>query len=50
MFAITGGGTGGHLAIAKAIAEAIAHNGGESIYIGSTLGQDWVSLPVLSTV
>ena len=40
MFAITGGGTGGHLAIAKAIAEAIAHNGGESIYIGSTLGQD----------
>ncbi|CUU39130.1 MULTISPECIES: undecaprenyldiphospho-muramoylpentapeptide beta-N-acetylglucosaminyltransferase [Helicobacter] len=39
-FAITGGGTGGHLAIAKALAEAIQKSGEEAIYIGSTLGQD----------
>ena len=40
MFAITGGGTGGHLAIAKSLAEAIQNNNQEAIYIGSTLGQD----------
>ena len=38
MFAITGGGTGGHLAIAKSLAEAIQNNNQEAIYIGSTLG------------
>ena len=37
---ITGGGTGGHLAIAKAVAEAAATMNIECIYIGSTSGQD----------
>ena len=37
---ITGGGTGGHLAIAKALAEAARKEGEECIYIGSTSGQD----------
>lgn len=37
---ITGGGTGGHLAIAKALAEAANTMGIECIYIGSTSGQD----------
>lgn len=40
MFAITGGGTGGHLAIAKALAESIRARGEEAIYIGSCMGQD----------
>ena len=37
---ITGGGTGGHLAIAKALAEAAKEMNVECIYIGSTSGQD----------
>ena len=37
---ITGGGTGGHLAIAKAVAEAAQEMDIECIYIGSTSGQD----------
>lgn len=37
---ITGGGTGGHLAIAKAIAQAAEEMHVECIYIGSTSGQD----------
>ena len=37
---ITGGGTGGHLAIAKAVAEAAKEMEVECIYIGSTSGQD----------
>ena len=37
---ITGGGTGGHLAIAKALAETANEMGIECIYIGSTSGQD----------
>ena len=37
---ITGGGTGGHLAIAKAVAQAANEMGVECIYIGSTSGQD----------
>ncbi len=37
---ITGGGTGGHLAIAKALAEAAQEKHEECIYIGSTSGQD----------
>lgn len=40
MLAITGGGTGGHLAIAKALIEVIKKNEQDAIYIGSTLGQD----------
>ncbi len=40
MFAITGGGTGGHLAIAKALAEEITLQGHKAIYIGSNIGQD----------
>ncbi len=38
--AITGGGTGGHLAIAKALGEAFRSLGVKTIYIGSTKGQD----------
>ena len=40
MFAITGGGTGGHLAIAKALAQELQSQNLKAIYIGSTLGQD----------
>lgn len=39
-FAITGGGTGGHLAIAKALLDALIEQGDEAIFIGSTTGQD----------
>ena len=38
--ALTGGGTGGHLAIAKALGEAFKELGATPIYIGSTSGQD----------
>ena len=37
---ITGGGTGGHLMIAKALVEAAVKKGHEVIFIGSTHGQD----------
>lgn len=37
---ITGGGTGGHLAIAKALAEEFTSLGNRVFYIGSTTGQD----------
>jgi len=37
---ITGGGTGGHLMIAEALAEAAVADGNEVIFIGSTSGQD----------
>lgn len=37
---ITGGGTGGHLSIAKAVAEALLKDGHQPIYVGSTKGQD----------
>lgn len=37
---ITGGGTGGHLMIAEALAEAAVNDGHECIFIGSTNGQD----------
>ncbi len=37
---ITGGGTGGHLMIAEALAEAAVAQGDEVIFIGSTHGQD----------
>ena len=37
---VTGGGTGGHLMIAEAIVEAAVADGHESIFIGSTKGQD----------
>jgi UDP-N-acetylglucosamine--N-acetylmuramyl-(pentapeptide) pyrophosphoryl-undecaprenol N-acetylglucosamine transferase len=37
---ITGGGTGGHLMIAEALAEAGVRSGHEMIFIGSTNGQD----------
>ena len=37
---ITGGGTGGHLMIAEALAEASVKEGHEVIFIGSTHGQD----------
>lgn len=40
MIAITGGGTGGHLVIAKAIKEELNKRGIKPIYIGSTNGQD----------
>jgi len=39
---ITGGGTGGHLTIAKAIKEEFNRRGIKPIYIGSTYGQDKV--------
>jgi len=38
--AITGGGTGGHLKIAKVIKEELNKRGIKPIYIGSTTGQD----------
>jgi UDP-N-acetylglucosamine--N-acetylmuramyl-(pentapeptide) pyrophosphoryl-undecaprenol N-acetylglucosamine transferase len=37
---ITGGGTGGHLAIARALGEALIARGHEVLFIGSTSGQD----------
>ncbi len=40
MIAITGGGTGGHLVIAKAIKEELIKRGIKPIYIGSESGQD----------
>ena len=40
MIAITGGGTGGHLVIAKAIKEELNKRGIKPIFIGSTYGQD----------
>ena len=40
MIAITGGGTGGHLKIAKAIKDELNRRGIKPIYIGSTKGQD----------
>jgi len=40
MIAITGGGTGGHLMIAKAIKEELNRRGIKPIFIGSTNGQD----------
>ena len=40
MIAITGGGTGGHLVIAKAIKEELNRRGIKPIFIGSTYGQD----------
>lgn len=38
--AITGGGTGGHLAIARALGQECKKQGIETLYIGSTRGQD----------
>ncbi|MFC3848304.1 undecaprenyldiphospho-muramoylpentapeptide beta-N-acetylglucosaminyltransferase [Helicobacter baculiformis] len=40
MFAISGGGTGGHLCIAKALAQELVNRGESLIYLGSTAGQD----------
>jgi UDP-N-acetylglucosamine--N-acetylmuramyl-(pentapeptide) pyrophosphoryl-undecaprenol N-acetylglucosamine transferase len=40
MIAITGGGTGGHLSIAKALKEAFNTLGTKPVFIGSTNGQD----------
>ncbi len=40
MIAITGGGTGGHLKVAKAIKDELNKKGIKPIYIGSTSGQD----------
>jgi len=40
MIAITGGGTGGHLTIAKAIKEELNKRGIKPIFIGSEKGQD----------
>ena len=40
MYVITGGGTGGHLAIAKTLAVTLKENKQEVIYIGSLSGQD----------
>ena len=40
MIAITGGGTGGHLKIAKVIKEELNKRGIKPIYIGSTTGAD----------
>ena len=46
MIAITGGGTGGHLKIAKVIKEELNKRDIKPIYIGSTTGQDktWFEL------
>ena len=38
--AITGGGTGGHLSIAKSLKDAFLQKGAEVLYLGSTIGQD----------
>jgi len=40
MIAITGGGTGGHLAIAKALKEELNKRGIRPIFVGSSGGQD----------
>ncbi len=40
MIAITGGGTGGHLSIAKAVCEELNRRDIKPIFIGSTKGQD----------
>lgn len=40
MIVITGGGTGGHLAIAKAFANELNSRGIKAIFIGSSSGQD----------
>ena len=40
MIVITGGGTGGHLKVAKAIKDELNKKGIKPIYIGSTSGQD----------
>ncbi|MRI84092.1 MAG: UDP-N-acetylglucosamine--N-acetylmuramyl-(pentapeptide) pyrophosphoryl-undecaprenol N-acetylglucosamine transferase [Nitratiruptor sp.] len=40
MILITGGGTGGHLSIAKALQEAFLQEGIHPIFVGSTRGQD----------
>lgn len=40
MIALTGGGTGGHLCIVKALLEAAKSRGEECIFIGSTQGKD----------
>ncbi|MDR0407925.1 MAG: glycosyltransferase [Campylobacteraceae bacterium] len=40
MIAITGGGTGGHLSVAKAIAKEYNKIGIKPLYIGSSYGQD----------
>ncbi len=40
MIAITGGGTGGHLAVAKTIKEELNKRGLKPIFIGSNFGQD----------
>ncbi|NPA11416.1 MAG: UDP-N-acetylglucosamine--N-acetylmuramyl-(pentapeptide) pyrophosphoryl-undecaprenol N-acetylglucosamine transferase [Epsilonproteobacteria bacterium] len=40
MIAITGGGTGGHLKIAKVVSNELKKRGIEHIYIGSTSGAD----------
>ncbi|WP_331774314.1 UDP-N-acetylglucosamine--N-acetylmuramyl-(pentapeptide) pyrophosphoryl-undecaprenol N-acetylglucosamine transferase [Sulfurospirillum sp. 1612] len=40
MIALTGGGTGGHLAIVRALKNALNQRGIQPIYIGSTNGQD----------
>ena len=37
---ITGGGTGGHLMIARALLESAVQKGHEVIFIGSSHGQD----------
>ena len=40
MIAITGGGTGGHLSIARALGAELKNRGIKAIFIGSTHGQD----------
>jgi UDP-N-acetylglucosamine--N-acetylmuramyl-(pentapeptide) pyrophosphoryl-undecaprenol N-acetylglucosamine transferase len=40
MIAITGGGTGGHLAIARALGRELNLPGLKAIFIGSSSGQD----------
>lgn len=40
MIAITGGGTGGHLAIARALKDELNNRNIKPIYIGSQSGQD----------
>jgi UDP-N-acetylglucosamine--N-acetylmuramyl-(pentapeptide) pyrophosphoryl-undecaprenol N-acetylglucosamine transferase len=39
-FVVTGGGTGGHLTIAKALKEELVKRGHKAIFIGSSNGQD----------